>query len=87
MGSLPAGYVINPNDVGNVPPGVPALSPRPSNKGKCMTHCIFLRFSLALRNVNSVHTCPGWTEAGPPRGVSSLLPLDVSAKVVRGGVD
>lgn len=27
MGSLPAGYAINPNDVGNVPAGVPALLP------------------------------------------------------------
>lgn len=62
-------------------------SPRPSNKEKCMTHFIFLQVSLALCNVNSVRTCPGWTEAAPSRGVSSSLPLDASAKAVCGGVD
>lgn len=62
-------------------------SPRPSNKEKCMTHFIFLQVSLALCNVNSVRTCPGWTEAAPSRGVSSSLPLDASANAVCGGVD
>lgn len=62
-------------------------SQRPSYKEECMTHCIFLQVLLALRNVNSAHTCPEWTEAAPSRGVSSSLPLDASAKAVCGGVD
>lgn len=34
MGSLPAGYAINPNDGGNVPAGVPALVPEALKQGE-----------------------------------------------------